>query len=115
MRDAGLPGCFTEHPDFAIMAFNKTLLQTHRVTFDRTDQKAYVNSLPEHKCNRFVAYSTIIRWVYKRLSSGIREPLPVCVVQSIRDGHPDPEGNYTGYREADESEVEDHAEHEEQI
>ena len=115
MRDAGLPGCFTEHPDFAIMAFNKTLLQTHRVTFDRTDQKAYVNSLPEHKRNHFVTYSTIIRWVYKRLGSGIREPLPVCVVQSIRDGHPDPEGNYTGYREADESEVEDHAEHEEQI
>lgn len=93
MRDVGLPNaCFTEHPDFNVMAFNETSLLTHRVTFDRTDRKAYINNLPEYKRNRFVAYSIMIRWVYKRLGTGIREPLPACVVRSIRDGHPDPSG-----------------------
>ena len=87
------------------MPFDKTSLETHRVTFDRTDHKAYVHSPPAHKHNRFVAYGSIIRWVYKTLGLSIREPLPARIVQSIHDGHPDPEGNYTGYRYADENEV----------
>ena len=60
MCNASLSDTFTQHPYFFIMAFNQTSLETHCVTFDRADQRVYVNSLPEKKRHRFVTYSTII-------------------------------------------------------
>ena len=108
MQEESMPhACFTAHPDFKVMAFNKSILRSNEVTFDVLERKAYVASLPGHKRRCYSAYRGIVRWVYRRMGRGNREPLPACVVQAVRDGHPPTDAaeanSFTGFRYAEES------------
>ena len=107
MQEESMPhACFTAHPDFKVMTSNKSILRSNEVTFDALEKKAYVASLSGHKRRRYSAYRNIIHWVYRRMGRNNREPLPACVVQAGRDGHPLPyaaEANlFTGFRPAEE-------------
>jgi hypothetical protein len=76
--------CFTEHTDFDILCFNPSVLKVAASTFDRDERKMYIQSLPQHKRLRYLAYSNITRFVYGTLGKGNRVPLPACVVHKIR-------------------------------
>lgn len=52
---------------------------------------------------RYAAYRQFTWWVHNRLGRYVRKVIPACAVKEIREAYPDADGNYTGFRTADES------------
>ena len=47
---------------------------------------------------RKAAYRQYTLWKYEKLGRGNRKILPSCVVTTIRQAYPAPDGNYMGFR-----------------
>lgn len=52
---------------------------------------------------RYAAYCQFTWWVHNRLGRYLRKVIPACVVKTIRRTYPREDGNYTGFRTANES------------
>ena len=90
MQEEGMAEeCFTSHPGFLLACFNKHMMKINAAAFHRTDKGRYIARLPANKRNRYIAYSAIIRLVYRRMGRGNCEPLPACVVGAIRQHFPE--------------------------
>ncbi|XP_040187361.1 P2X purinoceptor 7-like [Rana temporaria] len=50
---------------------------------------------------RKTAYRAFIGWIYGFLGKGNRKVIPSCVVNSIREAFPDPNGSYVGFMYSD--------------
>lgn len=50
---------------------------------------------------RLPGYRQFTWWIYNRLGKGCPRVIRPCVVCAIRNQYQDPEGNYTGFKDAE--------------
>ena len=80
----------------------------HIVLNEHTLEVALINNadwlnLPRVFTNakmRNTAYRQYILWYYGKLGYKNRRRIPSCIKWAIRQRYPEPDGNYTGYKEA---------------
>ncbi|XP_044130704.1 uncharacterized protein LOC122923908 [Bufo gargarizans] len=53
----------------------------------------------ENRHHRKIAYRSFTAWVHGYLGIGNRRPIPSCVVNKVRTCFPDPDSEYTGFKE----------------
>ncbi|XP_064638314.1 uncharacterized protein LOC135494328 [Lineus longissimus] len=94
----------TLHCDFELVVLKKPILRTALVAMKDVKRASLVEPITE-RAYRLAAYRQFTWWIHERLGKKVRKVIPSCVVQLIRETFQDPNGQYTGFREADETET----------
>ena len=88
--------CITDHPGFIAVCLNRHTLD---IAYSQYKQQYGSSNMERtHKKYRYTAYRQIIRWCWGYLGKHIRQPLPSCVVQRIRDRFNNDNETITGFQ-----------------
>ena len=103
--------CITDNTNFRTGCLNPVVLERSYISFWR--YKRHRGRAPDvltNRQSRLMAYRQFVCWVRKGqpLDKKYRVTLPACVVKTIREEFPSPDGNYEGFKEcACESDISD--------
>ena len=88
--------CITTTEAFASVCLNMHVLQASIGAWNYNNED--IKEL-ENKNLRFIAYKQYIYWSYGYLGKKRRKPLPICVIDKIRETFPDPNNVYVPYED----------------
>ncbi|XP_040294285.1 P2X purinoceptor 7-like [Bufo bufo] len=88
--------CVSEHVEFQSRCLDQETLVTCMISQTMPYRRAIDYNKPN--CLRLAAYRQFTTWIYAYLRKYVQIPIPSCVIRTIREKFPDPEGRYTGFR-----------------
>ena len=103
--------CIIDNTNFRIVCLNPVVLETSYISFLRYKRhKGRAPDVLANRQSRLMAYRQFVCWVRKGqpLGKKYRVTLPACVVKTIREEFPSPDGNNEGFKECScESDISD--------
>ena len=87
--------CITFHEDFQKL-LDPLVLEVNLKIIWSCGVYETENQEPSNNNLRYSAYRSLNAWLYNKKMGG-RTCLPSCLVNSVKEKYPDPDGNYTGF------------------
>ena len=98
--DEGDFECIVDSPKFSKMCLDEDILGNVLTGLHET-RGDHLEEIPSNRSLRYAAYRQFSWWAFNRLGKNNRRVLPSCILWKIRNTFPDPDGQYTKYKEGE--------------